>query len=813
MNLEITVRDVAGTHRYVPEQLPLSMGAGEDAAIRLSGRGDSAPVAFLGYSAGRFFLQPGSGAHVPSVQGTPLTESRWLEGGEVLLGSGCAVRFSSGPAGLQVTVEADPGDNATLPPVVELEVELGTEDVASEEETISPLEYRRAGGLSGRRKRRGFPVTGAAVTGAVLILVLAAWYMFTARSVEVLVSPVPETVSVDGGLVFKFGPRYLLRPGSYRVRATLHEYEPLDAEIQVSDQRAQTFQLAMVRLPDRLFVATGSLEDADVLLDGETAGQTPLEDYPLRPGRYRLQIVADRYVSYAEDLDVEGGGSEIRRQIELVPDWASVTISSEPPGGTVLVDGNEVGQTPLQFELRSGRHEVEVRKDGFKTFRETLDVEPATAIQMPRIVMRPSDGTLVVKSKPDGATVLVDGQYRGRSPLRLELDPGRDYRVEISQAGYKSAARTVQLRSGQTRTETVPLEAVTGIVALMVAPGDVELVLDGKSLGPAPERLELVAVPHRLEFRKPGHVPQVVNVKPTPGIPQRLDIRLLTEDEAALAAIPKSVTTAQGSELVLVPGGQFAMGAPRGEPGRRANEGLREVKISKPFYVGLREVTNREFREFRRAHTSGTAIGFGLDTDDAPVARVSWQDAAAYCNWLSNQDSLPPAYQTEAGRLVAIWPPTTGYRLPTEAEWAWAARYAGRVAKPPRYPWGDAMPPTAGSGNFADMSARAGLQQVLTSYNDDYPVTAPVGRFRPNALGLFDVAGNVSEWTNDLYRAYTGIGEPLAVDPVGAEDGRYYVIRGSSWRHGSISELRWTWRDSADEPRPDLGFRIARSIN
>ena len=123
------------------------------------------------------------------------------------------------------------------------------------------------------------------------------------------------------------------------------------------------------------------------------------------------------------------------------------------------------------------------------------------------------------------------------------------------------------------------------------------------------------------------------------------------------------------------------------------------------------------------------------------------------------------------------------------------------------------MPPTAGSGNFADMSARAGLQQVLTSYNDDYPVSSPVGRFRPNALGLFDVAGNVSEWTNDLYRAYTGIGEPLAVDPVGAEDGRYYVIRGSSWRHGSISELRWTWRDSADEARPDLGFRIARSIN
>ena len=75
------------------------------------------------------------------------------------------------------------------------------------------------------------------------------------------------------------------------------------------------------------------------------------------------------------------------------------------------------------------------------------------------------------------------------------------------------------------------------------------------------------------------------------------------------------------------------------------------------------------------------------------------------------------------------------------------------------------------------------------------------------------MGGNVSEWTNDLYRAYTGTQQSLEVDPTGADDGRYCVLRGSSWRHGSISELRFTWRDSGDEARPDLGFRLARSIN
>jgi len=812
LSLHIAVRDAAGSRDFTPEQLPVAIGAADDCQIRLPGAGAPGPVAFLGYSGGRFFVQPGSVAQGVSIEGVPLTESRWLHGGEVLRAPGCLVTFSVDPESLRVSVDPDDADNVTVPPVVAAsDPEAGAEPAP--EDVISPVNFQRTGPATDADRRRPFPVRGAVLAVAVLILAVSAWFMFTARSVAVMVSPTPDVLSVEGGLVIRFGPRYLLLPGQYHVKASLPEYEPLDEAVEVDDQRSQTIQLFMVRLPDRLFVETGQVTGAQVSLDGQVVGQTPLEDQPVRPGRYRLEIDADRYVAYMEDLDVTGGGSAIRRQVALVPDWAEVTATSEPAGAAVFVDGEERGITPLVFELRSGRHELQIRKAGFKTWRQTVDVEPATPLEIPAVALRPSDGTLVVKSEPPGATVLVEGEFRGRSPLRLELDPGRSYRIEVSQAGYKSAAGTIRLASGQTRTETFRLEAVTGVVDLQVAPEGVELVVDGKSRGAVPTRLDLIAVPHRLEFRKPGYVTRTVTVKPTPGIPQRLDIRLLTKEEAALAAIPKSVTTAQGSILTLVPGGQFTMGTPRGEPGRRANEGLREVKISGPFYIGVREVTNREFREFQRAHTSGTAIGYGLDGDDYPAVRVTWQDAAAFCNWLSNQDSLKSAYKTESGRLVAIWPPTNGYRLPTEAEWVWAARYAGRDRAPTRYPWGDAMPPTPGSGNFADMSARAGLQQVLMSYNDDYPVSAPTGRFRPNPLGLFDVAGNVSEWTNDLYRAYTGINEPLAVDPTGAEEGRYYVIRGSSWRQGSISELRWTWRDSADEARPDLGFRIARSIN
>jgi len=120
LNLTIAVTDVAGSRTYASEQFPLSIGSNEDAAIRLPEGGPDIPVAFLGYSGERFFVQPGSASQAATLQGRPLTESRWLEGGEVLQVAGCAVRFAVEASGLRVTVEPDSGENVTVPPVVEV---------------------------------------------------------------------------------------------------------------------------------------------------------------------------------------------------------------------------------------------------------------------------------------------------------------------------------------------------------------------------------------------------------------------------------------------------------------------------------------------------------------------------------------------------------------------------------------------------------------------------------------------------------------------------------------------------------------------
>jgi formylglycine-generating enzyme required for sulfatase activity len=250
------------------------------------------------------------------------------------------------------------------------------------------------------------------------------------------------------------------------------------------------------------------------------------------------------------------------------------------------------------------------------------------------------------------------------------------------------------------------------------------------------------------------------------------------------------------------------MGAPRREQGRRPNESRHDVRLTRLFYIAQHEVTNEQFRGFKPKHTSGAEKYRQLGDDQHPVVMLSWEDATGYCNWLSGKDGLPFAYVLKDGAIVLATPLNTGYRLPTEAEWAWSARHSGG-AEHRKYPWGNLMPPEGGAGNYADESARSILSNVISNYNDGFPITAPVGRFQANPIGIFDLGGNVAEWVNDRYGIYADV-RGVVSDPVGPAEGQYHVIRGSGWRHSSIGELRLAYRDFGDRGRLDVGFRIAR---
>ena len=163
---------------------------------------------------------------------------------------------------------------------------------------------------------------------------------------------------------------------------------------------------------------------------------------------------------------------------------------------------------------------------------------------------------------------------------------------------------------------------------------------------------------------------------------------------------------------------------------------------------------------------------------------------------MSEQDGLPPAYEKKGETLVAVNPMTKGYRLPTDAEWEWVARYAGG-GKLRRYPWGDALPVAPRSGNYADATARLIVQDVIPDYDDGFAAAAPVGKFPPNPLGLYDIGGNVAEWVHDYYTVSVDSSQAL-VDPLGPAEGKQHVIRGASWKQSGVTDLRLSARDFGD---------------
>jgi formylglycine-generating enzyme required for sulfatase activity len=485
-----------------------------------------------------------------------------------------------------------------------------------------------------------------------------------------------------------------------------------------------------------------------------------------------------------------------------------VTVATIPEGATVYADEEELGVTPATVELMAGAWDVMIQKEGFKTWRRSVPVRANEPQTIPEIRLQEADSLLTVTSAPGAAAVSIDGRYRGTTPVDAELSPGRSYKVIISKPGFETATRSVEMESRRGKTLRVELEPRVGVVTIVSDPPDAELYIDGHPRGAAGQTLSLPARVHRIEVRRAGFAPYVTEITPKPGLPETLDIKLLTPEEAVLAATPQVVTTSQGLEMRYIGPGQLVMGAPRREQGRRANEAQHSVKLTRAFYIGTREVTNTQFREFQPKHTSGAEKYRELASGDHPAVMLSWEEATGYCNWLSHRDSLPFAYVVEDGDLILASPPNTGYRLPTEAEWAWAARHNGGGGQQ-KYPWGDRMPPASKSGNYADLSARSILANVLGDYNDGYPITSPVGRFPSSPIGLFDVGGNVAEWVHDVYGVYSD-STGIDIDPVGPSEGQYHVIRGSGWRHASISELRFAYRDFGNRGRLDVGFRIAR---
>ena len=244
-----------------------------------------------------------------------------------------------------------------------------------------------------------------------------------------------------------------------------------------------------------------------------------------------------------------------------------------------------------------------------------------------------------------------------------------------------------------------------------------------------------------------------------------------------------------GSEMVLIPAGMFEMGDAMNELENRMKDAqpVHRVELD-AFYMDVYEVTVGQYKKFL-TETGHSALPDEVTkfspTDSHPVVGVSWYDAEAYCRWV-------------------------GKRLPTEAEWEYAAR-GGLVGK--RYPWGGTEP-DGRQCNYADKSADATLRQLNKDWtwaemgvDDGYARCAPVGKYSPNGYGLYDISGNVYEWCSDWY-GENYYSNSSSKNPLGPGTGTKRVWRGGGWGFNA-AYLRVAYRNCYSPARRyyRIGFR------
>lgn len=652
---------------------------------------------------------------------------------------------------------------------------------------------------------------GALASGVILCAcAIAAWFILTAKSLYMEIDPEGADVSIDG-IHIKLADRLLIRKGEYSLEITAPGYFPMKKTLAVDDDQNQHVSLSLAKLPGRLRLVTTPVAGARIEIDGKETGRTPMTVQPLAAGDHSIRIVVERYLPFEEVVAIQGKGIEQMVEVALTPAWAEVTVTSRPAGAQVYVDDELVGQTPLAAEILHGKRAVRVHHPGYKEWRDRVAILPNQPVTLPEIELEPADAVVRVESRPDGASVTVNGEYRGETPLEVALTPGESATLHLFKEGYQRVRRALTLKSGEEKRLRIDLPPLLASVQIIADPGDAELYIDGVAKGKASQTIELTTRPHRILLRKSGYADYEATVTPRIGIAQRIEVKLETLEQARFESVKTVIKTTAGQTLKLFrPNENFTLGASRREPGRRANEILRQVKLTRPFYLSLYEVTNSEFKAYESSHSSGRVQQHALDTPRQPVVKIDWEQAALYCNWLSRQDSLPPFYEVRDNRVVGFDPGSNGYRLPTEAEWAWAARSAGDGNRL-KFPWGDTFPPTSKSGNYADRSAAGIVGSILGGYQDGFAVSAPVGSFPPNGKGLFDMGGNVAEWVHDFYDIQVGQ-KAILTDPLGPLAGKHHVIRGAGWAHGTLMELRLSFRDYDLKGRDNVGFRIARYL-
>jgi len=484
---------------------------------------------------------------------------------------------------------------------------------------------------------------------------------------------------------------------------------------------------------------------------GDHAEKSPATFDELEPRKYRLRVMSPGYEPIETMVDLSARRAPQLPPFHLVRSKGALELQSEPAGSQFSLrseDGQILrgGVTPQTIaDLPTGKYAVVMHRGSWE-MRDQIEVQRGeTTRKSFRFVTVP----VKVTSDPSGAEINVDGTPRGRTPLQIDL-PASSHLITAHLAGWPNEEQKIDIRAQQ--ANTAHFVFANGSVKITSAPGGATVRASGKELGQTPLVIEEVKPGDvTYELGLPGYKPTTVTGKVDPQQQTFLATRL-----------EKSIGPAPGQPFINSLGMKFV-------PVSDIRVSIWETRVQD--YAIFLQATGRRYEptDFQQAPTH-------------PIVKVNWFDAVAFCKWLTEKEHDENLIEDRQS-----------YRLPTDKEWSLAVGLQNEIGGTPQardgkikneFPWGKQWPPPASAGNYGIPQKRG--------------ATAPVGSFKANSLGLYDLGGNVWEWCADTYKGGTG----------GATRD-WGVLRGASWATTNKLEMQSSYRNVVDRNERDViyGFR------
>jgi eukaryotic-like serine/threonine-protein kinase len=493
-------------------------------------------------------------------------------------------------------------------------------------------------------------------------------------------------------------------------------------------------------------------QGALVLLD-DHAKKSPATFNQLEPRKYKLRVMSPGYDPIETLLDLGSRKSVEAPVFRLARSKGALNVESDPPGAqfTLRSEDGEIslaGVAPQKIlDLPTGKYAL-IAKRGDWEMRADVEIQRGETTRKSFAFV---NGTVSVTSQPPGAEILVDGIPHGRTPLRIEL-PARPHELIAQLEGWPTEQQALTVESQH--ENSAHFIFANGSAKITSAPGGATVLANGRALGQTPLVIEEVKpgdVTYEIQLAgyKPGSVSG--NVKP--------------QQQTFLAMrLEKSVGPAPGQPFTNSLGMKFVP--------------LGDIQIS------VWETRVQDYEAFCRATGRHYEPADFHQTATDPAVKVSWFDAMAFCKWLTEKEHDENLIEDRRA-----------YRLPTDLEWSMAVGLINESGATPEirdgkikneFPWGKQWPPPNGAANY---SAATGRRRGATM---------PVGSFKPNSLGLYDLGGNVWEWCLDTYKGGTS-----------GSNRDWGVLRGGSWATSNRTEMQSSYRNVIDRNDRDViyGFR------